>query len=95
MEENKNSFGGVGDFNNDANESSSSGGGGSFDGKIKEWPSTTLVTTNVPKEEKDFIVYIASEIFKNQMITNAAQQAKESINCARTLYNQLKRYGYL
>ena len=67
-----------------------------FDGKITAWPEDkALSITNIPTDEKQFIVYLACEIYKNQNITNPKQQAIDSINYAKAMYNVLSRYGYL
>lgn len=67
-----------------------------FDGKITAWPEDkALSITNIPTNEKQFIVYLACEMYKNQNITNPKQQAIDSINYAKAMYNVLSRYGYL
>lgn len=71
-------------------------GAAAFDGKITAWPEdNALSITNIPSDEKQFIVYLACEIYKNQNITNPKQQAIDSINYAKAMYNVLSRYGYL
>lgn len=68
----------------------------SFDGKITAWPSTQALTiSNVPKERKEFILYMSCELFKAQHITDPKKQANNSINFAKSLYDALAAKGYL
>lgn len=75
--------------------SSSSAGAASFDGIIKGWPEQALTISNVPKEKKEFILYMACELFKAQHITDPKKQALNSINYAKSLYDALVSKGYL
>lgn len=76
-------------------DGSSSAGAGSFDGIIKGWPEQALTISNVPKEKKEFILYMSCELFKAQHITDPKKQALNSINYAKSLYDALVSKGYL
>jgi len=80
----------------DSSSSGGNAGGGSFDGKIVEWPKEqSLNICNVPIDEKVYVRYVATEWFKNQTITNPRQQSIDAINNARILYQQLAHDGYM
>ena len=69
-------------------------GASSFDGIIKGWPEQALTVSNVPKERKEFILYMACELFKAQHITDPKKQANNAINYAKSLYDALSSKGY-
>ena len=71
-------------------------GAGSFDGVLKGWENeNSLPILNIPKTKDEFILYMACEMFKNQNIKSPKSQAKNSIDYAKCLYDELKRRGYL
>ena len=70
-------------------------GASSFDGIIKGWPEKQAATiSTVPKERKEFILYMACELFKAQHITDPKKQANNAINYAKSLYDALSSKGY-
>ena len=67
-----------------------------FDGNIRSWPTDQAIQVlGVPKNKNDFIIYMACEIFKNQLIKNPKAQADEAINNAKCLYSALSGKGLL
>lgn len=68
----------------------------SFDGIIRQWPDEQPLSVSiVPKEKKEFILYMSCELYKAQHITDPKKQANSSIDSAKCLYNALRSKGYL